>query len=235
MGRPKIAACGDELHLLNRCCIAIMQEIAPGRVAAHTGWKWHIAWEDAAAQQIAVSAEPSPAGGWHLGAFLGPGDSIIQARRLYTSIDAKRLLALTECGWDIKPNFHLAHMQKNLIWTTATMPLADYVAYWQEQQRFSNIGQVEIVDKDAFWRDVDKWQRIGLIVEADRAKIVDKFLNTKRTRVNVCPGLNVIFRWDSATAIDMDNRSCLSQDVKTKIQDALATWNQPWESQAISI
>ena len=221
----EVGICGDDLALLDNRCRAILEEIAPGRVQYHRGWHHHIAFDHAVAQEIGLWANPSSAG-WCI--FLGiyPGDSMTQARRLYKHLNIAGLLKLAGKGWTIRPNFHLAHIQRNVLWTDTAMPIADYLAFWKRQQDQTAIAQVVIADAGLFSQMVDAWARLGLISNEDKEIIHAEFTHTNRKKVNVCPGLGVEFCWDSKAAADLDGRGLFANEVGSRIAEALATWEQ---------
>jgi len=149
-----------------------------------------------------------------------------QARRLYADLDIRGLLELAGKGWNVQPNFHLAHIRRNVLWTKPTMSVADYLAFWKKQQSRSSIEQIEIVDADLFTRVVDQWHRLGLADDQEREKIHAEFTHTNRKKVNVCPGLAVESQWDAKAAADLDGRGIFVKEVRSRIQEALATWGQ---------
>lgn len=217
------SVCGQNQVLLNKRCRVIMEEIAHGRVKHHEKWKDIIRCNGAAAEEIAVYADCDE-NSWQLILEINPGDTIAQARKLYPNVDDGKLLGLTQSGWTVRPNFHLAHIQKDRLWTHTSMSTEQYVSFWKGNA--SSIRQIKIVAAGVFPAIVDKWAELGLLVEEDKKKIEDNFTKSNRKKVNVCPGLSIQYRWDAAEAVRLDSRKKLTEKIKEKIQEALSTWKQ---------
>lgn len=221
----KISICRDSLHLLNSRCRDIMKEITPDRVHYHRGWKDYMSFTGAACQ-VAFDAQQDAAGPWELVLSLHPGDTVKQARLLYERLDIIKLLALSEAGWEVDTNFHLAHMQQNLVKLRPRMPVQEYADYWCQRQRKGSIKQIEIADEGLFAKIVKAWQALGLISEEDVEKIDSVFTKTNRKKINVCPGVTLKYRWSTKVGEDLDERGALAGAVKEKVEEAFAVWGQ---------
>lgn len=77
---PSLASCGDDLALLNHRCVAIMKELAPGRLEYHQGGDPFIDAEELrAVKRVLLSVEEADQG-WDLLLRVYPGDTVAQAR-----------------------------------------------------------------------------------------------------------------------------------------------------------
>ena len=221
-----LALCRGSRYLANRRCIEIMEEITPGRVGYHRGWKHFMRFDGAPAKQVALDAEGEGTT-WKIALHLCPGDTIAQARMLYTTLEPELLSQLPAHDWEIRPNFHLAFRSDNLIWFATSLPALDYAAFWKTHM--PQIQQWSIGDTEfnaAFVELLRAWRRFHLISEDDIARAEAVTVATARQHVNVCPGLYLACRWSAEAATELDGQGKLRSSVVGKLKEAFACWGQ---------
>ncbi|MBM4037926.1 MAG: hypothetical protein FJ290_05375 [Planctomycetes bacterium] len=223
----RLSICGGSKELLDKRCRMIMEEIVgPKRVAEHRSWAWYMNFEHAAAQQVALAAWSSDAGA-QIVLILCPGDTVRQARLLYAGLDADGLLALVGHGWTIRPNFHLSD-RRNLCYPAVKAPLSKYLTIWKQNQEM--IAQYPIdrdeSSKTSFRSWIDLWIKLQFAVPEDVGDIERVTVKTKRSAINVCPGIVLQFAWPLSQAIEMDQAGAFTSAVRERLSQAFATWGQ---------
>ncbi|MFC1708322.1 hypothetical protein ACFL59_16135, partial [Planctomycetota bacterium] len=212
----------------NSRCQAIMEEITPGRVKYHRGWKHFMEFEGAIAKEIALDTQEVD-GGWVLRLHIHPGDVMSRARAMYKVLDQAALLELdSTAGWHVRPNFHIAFRASNLVWGRGPASLKDYLEYWQ--QRAEELGQIRIDSdegKAAFEAALNEWIERGFVLESERADFLKQSVGTQRKAINICPGVSLFHTWSKSQAEDLDAQGTLVDDVREKMAATLATWAQP--------
>lgn len=221
-----LALCRGSRYLANRRCIEIMEEITPGRVGYHRGWKHFMRFDGAPAKQVALDAEGEGTT-WKIALHLCPGDTMAQARMLYTGLKPEFFSQLPAQGWEIRPNFHLAFRSDNLVWFRTALPVLEYVNIWKRQ--VEHIRQLPIDEpelREAFSKMLGTLRGLRLISEEDIARAEAVTLATARQRINVCPGLYLCYKWQADTAAELDERAQLKKAVSSKLEEAFACWGQ---------
>ena len=223
---PTLKHCGDDLDKLNRRCEDLMKEVAPDRVETRRWGPYIRVPELKAAKVVLVSAEESN-GSWALDLSLSPGDTVTQARALYSQVDISKLHALTD-EWDCSTNLHFAHMSKNLVYPSPTISLREYLAFWPEHQ-----GWIRQVKEDQFDELLDLLKSNGLLTETDREEFEEEFFETNRSTVNVCPGVSLHYRWERPKALNLDTNDRLTGAIDERVRAAVRTWGAESEWEAI--
>jgi len=223
---PTLKHCGDDLDKLNRRCEDLMKELAADRVDTRRWGPYIRVPELKAAKVVLVSAEESN-GSWALDLSLSPGDTVTQARALYSQVDISKLHALTD-EWDCSTNLHFAHMSKNLVYPSPTISLREYLAFWPEHQ-----GWIRQVKEDQFDELLDLLKSNGLLTETDREEFEEEFFETNRSTVNVCPGVSLHYRWERTEALDLDTNDRLTGAIDERVRAAVRTWRAESEWEAI--
>lgn len=224
-----VGQCGENVERLKRRCRTLLQEIAgEDRVAYHRGWSWFIRLEgNQSAKQIGMIPMRGSEG-ISLSIEFCPGDTMLQARRLYTTCDLGEILALEGQGWTIRPNQHVSHMTLNLLWTHTTVSTKDYWRFWAANQDL-----LEQVPRARFEEMFARFVKEGLATEADRAAYDAKVIATKRQSYNLCPGL--VMRWAKSLddAAVLDRRGQLVSELRSAIECAARALKLalPWNSQ----
>ncbi len=215
----KLAVCGRDLARLERRCRAILEEVAPGAVFYHRRWGWYIQLhEDQPATQVSLVAQEHE-GSIRLLVELDPGDTMVQARLLYSRADIEGILGLADQGWEVTSNLHLSFMSSNLLWTAKVKDFRHYIKCWKE-----NVGDIVQVKSRDFNAYFDRLIESGFASEEDRSKFEHHFVNTTRKTINVCPGITLRMVWPLDEAVNLDARGELPGLVRQRIQDALALW-----------
>ncbi len=219
---PTLAACGNDLALLNHRCVAIMEELAPGRVDYHQGWRHYMRVPELeAARYVALSVEETAGedgAGWGLVLEIHPGDTVSQARSFYRSVDVTALGPLLE-SWSGSSNLHFSHINKHLHWCRARKRVVPFVTFWLEHQ-----GWIRNVKEEEFAELSALLDQHGLTDGHDRREFERLFVDSKRSSVNVCPGISLTYRWTGAEAVRLDREGRLVTGVEERIRQAVRTW-----------
>lgn len=146
-----------------------------------------------------------------------PADTLEQARVFYPRPNViDRVLTLEHEGWTIYPNFHFGFMAKGFNWTNTSLPVAQYLRYWQE--RIGNTGQIERHDWDQYWRELVSAK---IAEPADREQFDRDFTNTGRSSASPRPGIMCEFAWRLDRAEELDARGELIEAVRLRINQLL--------------
>jgi hypothetical protein len=157
---------------------------------------------------------------------LYPGDTIGQARKFYEPRHIEDMLNLRERGWSIRPNLHLAFMQRNYVWTQVDAEIEEYLSFWL--QRMPQHGQTSAGDESklGLLTAFNDLVRHRLASECDRPEFIKEFMETARREMNICPGLQVTYQWSLKEADNLDSRGLFAEQVQTRLREALAAWGQ---------
>jgi hypothetical protein len=149
-----------------------------------------------------------------------PADTLQQAQAFYGRPNSiERTLMLEQEGWIIVPNFHFGFMAKGFGWTTTTLPLAEYLRYWEHNIR--NTTQVERLRWNAYW---DELVKTKIADPADREAFNQDFTNTNRHFASPRPGIRCTFAWslDEAERLDSQEQVSVGKGMPTRARSALA-------------
>jgi hypothetical protein len=222
----KVALCGQDIDRLKRRCRMVLQVIAgEERVEYHRGWSWFIGLDQGrSAAQVGLIPMRATDG---LGLVLdvAPGDTTAQAKVLYRDCALADITGLTAHGWTVVPNFHLAHMTVNLMWTTGTLSLEDYWAFWLAHSAWMRKWRRE--EFEIAWTALVDG---GIATAADRVKFDAKVVSTNRSSFNLCPGLLLRWRAPLGEAALMDQRGLLEGAVRREVERVAAALRLalPW-------
>jgi hypothetical protein len=224
----RLVLCRENKELIDERCRLVMEEITPGQVRYHTGWKHCMVFEKGASKEVALHSQKHN-GEQVVVLSIHPGDTVKPARKLYDGLQADRLLGLVSGGWDIRPNFHLAFRADNLQpYPHVCMSLSKYLDFWKQNRTM--ICQYLIVREttcNAFFGNfIELWKHMGLMSIEDVGEVQRLTLNSKRKTVNVCPGLNLYYRWPLTQAVQLDEECRFVDDVRAKLQQAFSCWGQ---------
>jgi len=214
---PTLKHCGDDLNKLDRRCEDLMQELARERIDTRRWGAYIRVPELDAAKVVRVSAQEEN-GSWEIDLALHPGDTVTQARSLYSQVEVDELLALTD-EWDCSTNLHFAHMSQNLVYPSPQVSLREYLAFWQEYQEW-----IRQVKEDQFDELLDLLARHGFLRETDRDDFETEFMETNRSTVNVCPGVSLHYRWGRSEALGLDESDRFVEEIDERVRDAVRTW-----------
>lgn|GEM_PF-6463731 len=222
----KVALCGQDVDRLKRRCRMVLQAIAvEERVKYHRGWSWFVRLADGSSATQVGLIPMRDADGLGLVIEIDPGDTIAQGKALYRDCVLSEVAGLTDHGWSVVPNFHLAHMNLNLMWTTGTLSLADYWSLWLAHPDYMRQWRRE--EFELAWA---VFERDGLVAAGDRPKFDAKVTSTKRSSFNLCPGLTLRWRVRLDEAALIDRRGQLEVVVKREVERAASSLRLaiPW-------
>jgi hypothetical protein len=146
---------------------------------------------------------------------IDPGDTMGQAKKLYGDCEMGEVLALRDHGWTVEPNFHVAHMTLNLLWTHTTIPIEDYWKFWVAHPKW-----LRQVPRAKFEETFALFLAHGLATELDRSAYESNLIGTKRQAYNLCPGLTLRWRKRLDDAAVLDQRGQLEDVTRSAIERA---------------
>jgi hypothetical protein len=220
--------CDGKEEPLKRRCIAILEEIAPGRIESHRGWYQSLRLASGALSEVVLFPErESGRHYWEIVLQLHPGDTISQARELYRNVSIDELLAVREKGWKLETNLHFSFMRSGLLWPSGgRVSTQQYLEYWKQHQ--DEIRQ-ERRGKADYSTLLSRLSDVGMIGDDDVRDFRREFTDTKRNTVNVCPGVTLRFSWKLLEAEILDDRGEFVAQVSGRITEALSLWDQELE------
>lgn len=217
----RFGLCKGNQYLLDRRCLSLMENSKLGPVDYHRGWHYYIELTDGAAKEIALYPQALPDGDWEIRLALYPGDTINQARHFYSHLKPDKALALSYAGWSIRPNFHFAFRSSNLVWTSVSCSLGEYLDFWLQRVKANKLGQVQRKDWDFLFKELS---RVGMLSEQDDIQLKEKIIDTRMDRINVCPGVEFLFQWSQVDAIDLDNKGAFRASFVKRVKECTDTW-----------
>jgi hypothetical protein len=135
-----------------------------------------------------------------------PADTLQQARVFYERPSViEQTLMLQQDGW-----------AKGFDWTTCTLPLAEYLRYWQ-----NNIGRTAQVEREKWNEYWEELVRAKIAEPADREPFDHDFTHTDRHFASPRPGIQCTFAWQLDEAERLDARGRLVKAVKERINQLL--------------
>lgn len=215
----KLSICKDNQYLLNKRCIAIMEQINMGEVKYHIGWKDYICVNMDSIKQIALSSNFENEE-WNIWLEMHPGDTMNQARCFYRNLNSSKFLGLKSKGWDLSPNMHFSFRASNLVWTNTNISIENYVRYWEDN--VDSLGQVCNTEFTEYFKRLESE---GMLSTEDWDLLNKNIINTNMQRINVCPGMNIFYWWTKKEATELDNGTKFIDIVKHKIAEAIETWS----------
>lgn len=217
----RFGLCKDNQYLLDRRCQSLMVESKLGAVDYHRGWHYYIELLDGAAKEISLYTQINPDSEWEIILAIYPGDTINQARYLYSHIKLDQVLRLRDAGWRVSPNFHFAFRSSNLVWASSTCSLTDYIEYWIKQVKANTLGQVQRKDWDSLFKTLST---AGMLDLHDKIQIKEKIIGTHMDRINVCPGIAFLYHWSQSDAINLDNKGAFLSSFIDKVKECTEMW-----------
>lgn len=150
--------------------------------------------------------DPGPGGTLDL--RLHPGDTLTQAKRLYSDAEKVRaVLSLRDHDWEITPNFHFGYMERGLTWTSTTLDIDSYVLYWMEA-----IAGTGAVPRARWDEEITKLVNARIFDPSDRASFDENFVDTNREVAAPRPGISLRRSWPLT--------SDLSGELASQVRDA---------------
>lgn len=223
----KVAFCGNDVERLKRRCRMVLETIAGvARVEYHRGWSWFIRLDEGGSTTRVGMIALRGAEGLGLVVEIAPGDTTSQAKILYANCRLTEVAELTSHGWTVEPNFHLAHMNLNLIWTRGRLTLQDYWAVWTTHVDW--MRQWKRAEFEDAWALFDG---AGLVTRLDRKIFDEKVVSTNRSSFNLCPGLTLRWRMPLEEAAALDQRGQLETTVARAMERAASAlgFARPWQ------
>lgn len=181
-----LRVCGKDAFRIKRRCRMLLEDIAPKSVRYASGWGWYIdIGTHAVAIRIALRAVPDEAV-TSIVLELAPGDTLGQARDLFRDFEYEVFENLEANGWNVEPNFHLSFMQQHLVYPKTSLGTREYWSFWK-----TNRDSLRQLRRDEWPSYIHFLIENGIAASIDEPSFHDKFTNTQRSTLNVCPGLSL--------------------------------------------
>ena len=147
-----------------------------------------------------------------------------QAKEFWLRVDAKRLLALQDKGWELWPNLHFSFAQTNLYGANTPLAVNEYIELWKS-------GEMEILalSRDDFDSFRHNWNRLvaqGLISPDDVEPLEEKTTKKNYPRIFMSPGLSISYTWLAKQAAQLDRDGTFVREVKERIREVTETWGE---------
>ncbi len=209
-----LGVCRRSRVLVVKRCGDILEELLPGTVREQRAADAIL--PSGTARLISLALED----GW-LRLGLWPGDLVSQARSFGTNVRRAEFFKLLEKGWTVSPNLHFSYRGSHRVYGQGEMDLEQYFDYWyasgREIRRFQREESLELFDQLEADRAIGK---------AERSALEREFTMTKRSFVDLCPGMEVLWRWPIQEAEELDRQGRLVNLVQERVFEAMSTWNQ---------
>jgi len=203
-------------------CVAIMVEASLGSVEYHRGWHYSIRLSNKpGVKEVSLHPNNGSDGPWPIQLDMCPGDTMNQARALFSSINVHSLAGLENNGWSVIPNFHISFRSSNLYWCKSAISLVDYVGYWAREVAAKGLKQVARTDWPAYFAGL---QAKGMITLQDAQQIDNRLSSTAMSTINICPGISFQYSWSRDDAIRLEEADTFISAFVDKVQEVLATW-----------
>ncbi len=213
--------CKNNQGLIYRRIENLLKQIAKetSKVDIHRGWGNIIRIDENFADiyQIGlILVYNNENASWYLDLCFYFADTVSQARMFYKKDIHWKYLS--ENNWEIKPNLHLAFRSQGLVWFQST-DIQKYIDYWK-----TNAIQIKQYLRDEIEPELESLQKSDIITyDSGRKEVMkEKFFKTEMSKLNLCPGLGLIYKIDSLSAIKMDNEKKLVDFLKVKIIEAFS-------------
>lgn len=223
----RFALCGDDFGRLWRRNRMVLESIA-SRCGAEVGERRdrapHLLFTSGIAKEAHLAIDQdSEHGEWSVWLGLWPADTVSQARAFYSQANRGKFFSLRHRGWEIYPNLHFSYISTHLVWSQTSMKAEPYYDLWANG--VLNYGQVP-AEGDSYHHEIEKLERHDLLTASAREQLDNAFLNTRRSTMNVVPGMSVQFHWSREKAIELDDQGKFEEAVLEKIIEALTAWDQ---------
>jgi hypothetical protein len=216
--------CGNHRYLLEKHCMEIMEKAGFGPVEYHRGWHYSTRLlEKPGIKEVALHPSSNSEEPWPIQLHLHPGDTMNQARDLFSSIKVDRVENLRERGWLIQPNFHVSFRSSNLYWCDSGVPLSDYLQYWVEEVGNKRLRQIARAEWNGYFAILAER---GIISNQDAQKMEALLLPTAMSSVNICPGVTFQYTWSREDAIYLEGKGLFVQEYSDRVKDVLRVWGQ---------
>ena len=217
---------GSTVADATKAAARVIEEIALAvglQVAAHPGRPPYVSRPDTLAQELQLHAEADADLGWVIRQKIWPGDTVAQARTFFERVDPDRFFGLAGMGWQIFPNLHFSFMSSQLIPAKAAISAVDF--YCLFQSGVESYGR-RTTDPESLIPAIQGWIDHGLISEANRDDLRQKFLETRRQHINVIPGFQLCRTWPARDVVAADAAGELVPRLIESYRSALRTWGE---------
>jgi len=209
------ALCKNNEGLLYRRTENILNALSKDSslVNEHRGWGYYIdtSKEIKEIHQIGlILFHDKVSSKWHVSLVMAFADIMSQAREFYKKeIDFGGL----GNGWSVEPNFHVSFKGSGLVWFDSP-DLNKYIQYWK-----SNPTEIRQRGKDDVLSSLQDFHNKGLIIfNQDKAEqMQEKYFRFRMSVLNFCPGLKLVYEFNSEHAEQVDKKHEFVNFLKDRI------------------
>lgn len=161
-------------------------------------------------------------------AFTWPGELVSQAKHLYESKRAPRLLAAgREGGWEVDMRPHLAFRNshpRQRLYTNPTIDAEQYVTQWAGPDG----RRIGAHDPDTIRNGLWPWMLERGYASADDEQELDAFLAALGRRpAHLRPGLRMLRGWEAGEVRRLRDRGELAGEIRSAVNRLLAATDDP--------
>ncbi len=219
----KFHYCKGNFRLLNRRIKNILSLIAKDEqnVDYHRNWKaFFIRTSLKPLKMIGLRLNFSEEGWRSLNLSCHFGDTLGQAKAFYKQAkDFAVVEKLKNKGWMYKPNFHIGHIQSNIVWLkTPEGNEQKYFEYWKE-----SLDKLRIYHQAELMELLDQLEGEGVIFIDDKGRqdIQKEIIEPNRNIFSLRPGFSLIYKFSPDEATELDRKNLMEKEIIEKISEAL--------------
>ncbi|RLA53625.1 MAG: hypothetical protein DRR42_04200 [Gammaproteobacteria bacterium] len=208
--------CKGNYELLNRRILNLLKSVVQdeNNVGYHRNWGNFIQTPYRQIQQIGLILNKDEKD-YCIELSLYFGDTQRQAIEFYSSNPSINHLKSNE--WSHSPNFHVSYMSSGLVGFDSD-DSEDYLRFWEK-----NVGQICQQKREDVPHYLARLESESVIqlTEETKEQLNNKFFNTERQTLNICPGFVIIHTINSTDAEELDKQGKLKHVLIEKIKEGL--------------
>ena len=147
------------------------------------------------------------------------GDTMKSAKAFYErAIPFSFLLSLQEKGWRVVPNFHLAQIQRNILWiSTEPQNIEIYFQHWLKNK--NGICEVKRSEILQTLRLLEK--ELIISITDENYKEIERLMHFQNQTFRIIPGLALIYDFFIDEAIKLDYDAKLGVELWRRIKEGV--------------
>ncbi len=219
----KFHFCKENFRLLNRRVKNILMSIVKDEETVGYQRKWGTFFIETSLNSLKMIGMPlifSEEGWESLDLSCHFGDTLGQARSFYKQAkDFTVVKKLEEKGWIYKPNFHIGHIQSNIVWLkTPKGNDQKYFEYWKE-----NPEKLGTYREDELLKILGQLREEGIVFidDKDKQNIQKEIIEPNKNIFSLRPGFSLIYKYSPENARNLDRNNLMEQEIIARISEAL--------------
>ena len=210
--------CKENIRLLEKRCNEILLKCFPKKdLLFNPKWgHYYIMGDDGIILNISLYYDSN-----NIVLCMNAGDTMNAARKLYERIQIKKLNDLVNSNIEILPNLKFDFNGTGIAWfSTTSITMIDYIEYWQDSQKNSQINQVSMDDVRSFYDNLV----LKKIIDPNDEYLAEKMTSKHYQKFNVCPGLSIKYYWNINQAKELDSKGQFFAECKKKIESVFSLY-----------